>query len=267
MKGARVGSIMPYGRKGASLILVFIIMTTLTAVTFAYLYMISIQTKSAGRDLADAQAFWLAEAGRTSARWELTKGAQAAGWGIQDVVLGAGTYTVVTSDNGDGKYTVTSHGYVPNSTDPIARREVIESDIPFSKSQNLSLIATATASSEQASHVAANAKDGIGSTKWKSDVKDGSWIILDFGSLINFDKIVVDGKKINSYTIEHSVDNVTYQGVTNIDEDPVWTFTFDIVSARYLRFNINGDKPEINELQTFNTNDQRLGQGEYGTSW
>jgi Tfp pilus assembly protein PilX len=126
-------------KKGIILILIFIIMATLSSVTLAYLYMISIRTRSSSRELASAQAFWLAEAGLSRARWELTDGGQAAGWGQADVPLGAGTYTVGTLDNRNNTCTITSEGYIPNDVDPVSRRMVIEKNIPVTIEGNLSV--------------------------------------------------------------------------------------------------------------------------------
>ena len=57
--------------KGAVLILTFIMMTTLTAITVAFLYMSSTQLKGSGYDVASSKALWLAEAGIQKAIWNL----------------------------------------------------------------------------------------------------------------------------------------------------------------------------------------------------
>jgi hypothetical protein len=80
---------------------------------------------------------------------------------------------------------------------------------------------------------------------------------------------VIDGLKIDSYTIEYSTDDIVYQAVTNLVESPAWTFAFDLVSARYVRFNVNGNRPEVNEMETYNasTGTATLGQGTFATTW
>ena len=82
--------------KGAVLILTFIIMVTLTAITAGFLFMTSSQLRSSAYDVASSKAFWLAEAG------------------IQDVMqklVNDSDYrnspTTVTDDLGDGSYSVT----------------------------------------------------------------------------------------------------------------------------------------------------------------
>ncbi len=45
------------------------------------------------------------------------------------------------------------------------------------------------------------------------------------------------------------------------------TVTFDAVSARYLRFDVNGNRPDVDELETYNTSTGGLGQGTFVTSW
>jgi len=47
-------------------------------------------------------------------------------------------------------------------------------------------------------------------------------------------------------------------------ESPAWTFTFDSVSARYVKLEVYGNKPEVNELETYGG--AGLGQGKFGTS-
>jgi len=83
-------------KRGAVLILTFIIMVTLTAVTVAFLYITTIQTKGSGHDIISSQALWLAEAG------------------LQDVIQKLkndsdyrGSPTTVTEDLGEGDYSVT----------------------------------------------------------------------------------------------------------------------------------------------------------------
>lgn len=217
------------------------------------------------------QAFYIAEAGLAKARWALSTGGEAVGWTETDISFAEGTYTLTTTDNGDDTYTITSDGYIPDDTNPIAKRRVIEKNIPITAGSgtNLSLTATALASSVVGGFIASNANDGNSASKWKSSVNNGSWLRLDFGSSTTFDRVVSNGSKINSYTIEYSNDGVTYQEVANLVESPTRTFTFDSVSAQYLRVSLNGNRPEVIELQSYNSagGGFTLGQGSFVTSW
>lgn len=256
-----------FGRKsGAALILTFIVLVSLVLVAFAFVTMINYEIRGAGVGMRNMQAFYIAEAGRAKARWALTEGGESVGWGETDVSFGEGTYTVTTADNGDGTYTITSEGYIPDDISPLARRRVIERNIPLI-AVNLSLGATATASSTQGGFVPANAIDGNSITRWRSNVRNGSWLKINFGAATAFDKVVIDGSRIDSYTIEYSTDDITYLPVTGLVESPPWTFTFNLVSAQYLRLSVNGNRPEVMELETYNTAAGGLGQGEFATSW
>ena len=251
--------------RGAALILTFIIFISLSAIAFAFLTMINYEIRSVGTALRNMQTFYIAEAGRAKAKWALTTGGESIGWGETDVSFGGGTYTVATVDNGDNTSTITSDGYIPDDTNPIAQRRVIEKSIPATSGPNLSLAATAFASSNSNTAYKSNDEDPI--SKWKSSVKNGSQLKHDFRSSVTFDRIVYIGAKIVSYTIMYSNDDAIYSAVTNPVESPAGTVTFDAVSARYLRFDLNGNRPEVNELETYNTDAGGIGQGTFVTSW
>ena len=254
--------------KGVILILTFIILVTLTVIVLAFASMISDEIGSTGVGLMNMKTFYIAEAGLAKARWELTAGRETAGFGEEDISFGAGTYTFTTTDNGDNTITIISEGYIPDDINPVARRRVSEKNIPITFT-NLSLSATASASSVQGPNMADRAIDGDSGTSWKSNVKNGSWLKLDFSSSITFDRITFDGTKIDTYAIMYSGDDIVYQAVTNPVESPAGTITFDPVSARYFRFDVNGNRPGINELETFNVagSEPALGQGKFVTSW
>ena len=257
-------------RRGALLIWVFIVIVGLSGMAFAYMTLVRYEIISAGAELRNAQAFYLAEAGLAKARRALTDGEEAVGWGAADVALGEGTYTVTTADNGDDTYTITSSGYIPDDTNPLAQRRVVEEDIGTSvAAPNLSLTATASASSFQVGFTAAKAIDGDSGTQWKSSVKNGSWLKLDFGSEQTFDRVVYDGTKIDSFSIEYSANDIAWNAVINPAEAPAGTVSFDSVSARYLRFNVNGNRPELNELETYDIagGGISLGRGRFATAW
>ncbi|UCB57587.1 MAG: discoidin domain-containing protein [Candidatus Omnitrophota bacterium] len=253
-------------KSGAALILTFIVLVGLTLVAFAFATMINYEIRGTGVGMRNMQAFYIAEAGRAKARWALTEGGESVGWGESDISFGEGTYTVTTVDNGDGTYTITSEGYIPDDINPIARRRVIERNVSIVEI-NLSLGATATASSTQGVFIAARAIDGNSLTNWKSSVNNGSWLKLNFGSPATFNKLVIDGALINSYVIEYSTNDITYLPVTGLVQSPPWTFTFNPVSAQYLRLSVNGNRPEVDELEAYNTDNILLGQGTFVTSW
>lgn len=263
-------------KKGVVLILVFMIMAFLTVAAVVFLYMTSVRTKGSGLELASAQAFWVAEAGLAKAKWALTTDGQAVGWGETTSPFGAGkgTYVVAAaySDPPANQHvTITSDGYIPDDTGYVAKRRAVESDIAFEESDNLSLGATATASSESGGHPAGDAVDGQSNTKWGASNKDDAWLKLNFGSATAFDRVVINGQNnINSVTIYYSNNDIAYTSVTNLTESPAWTFTFDSVTAKYLRVNMNVDsnkKATVNELETYDTAQGGLGQGEFSTLW
>lgn len=258
-------------KKGSALILVFIVLVTLSAIVFAFLVLTGDEIKASGAGINNMRAFYAAEAGRAKARWALTAGAQAAGWGETQEPFGSGEgkYIVTTaySDAPVNQHiTIISTGYIPDEVSFLARREVIESSVPRTGGPNLSLGAAATASSTQGGNTADRAVDGLTNTFWRSSVDNGSWLRLDFGVPTAFDQVIVSGSKIDSYLIEYSTDNVTYQAVTNLVESPAWTFSFDLVTGRYLRFSVNGNRPSIVELETYNSATGGLGQGSFSTS-
>ena len=256
--------------KGAALIYTFVILVTLTVIALAFVAMVIYETRSTSASFLNMQAFYIAEAGRARARWALTTDGQEVGWSESDISFGNGTYTVTTSDNGDDTYDIVSSGYIPDDTDPIAQRRVEERDVPYTsgESENYSLGATATASSHQGSATPDKSNDGVSTTKWKSSVNNGSWLKHDFGSSATFDKIVYDGT-MDSYAVMYSTDDVVYNAVTGASESPAGTVTFDEVSARYLRLDVNGNRPEMNELETYDVGagEPTLGQGEFVTIW
>lgn len=263
--------------KGAVLILVFVMLVGLSGLAFAFVTMVTDETRSTGAGLRNMQAFYIAEAGLAKARWALTAGEETVPWSEADTPFGGGTYTVnAADDNGDGSVTtITSEGYIPDDTSPLVRRQVIEEDITIGSGTltNRSLAATISASSEKfPQNPATNANDGDGGTKWKAGSKNDAWLKLDFGSSTTFTGVVYTGNNINSVTIEYSNDDSSYNGVTT----PVvsgGTVNFDSASGRYLRFSMDVDSnrtAEVDELEVYDVNEvvsPALGQGEFSTTW
>ncbi len=265
-------------KKGIALILTLIILVALSIIAFAFLTMTSYEIKSVGGELRNMQAFYIAEAGRAKARWALIAGEQTVPWTESDTVLGSGMFTVSASDDkGDGSTTtITSNGYIPDDTKPIAQRQVVEADITIGPGDltNFSLGAVISASSQKLPHnPATNANDGSAGTSWKASVKGNAWLKLNFGSLITFNRVIYTGNNINSFEIEHSNNDSTWSAVTGAVESPAGTVNFNSVLARYLRFNMVVDSKrtaQVNELETYNSDEEKeaaLGQGKFSTSW
>lgn len=84
--------------RGAVMILTFIMMIALIAITAAFLYMTSIQTKGSGYNIASSKALWLAESGLQKAIWNLKTPAGSGGQGENWTTAG-------TEENlGNGSY-------------------------------------------------------------------------------------------------------------------------------------------------------------------
>lgn len=264
-------------KKGAALILVFLVLVGLSGIAFAFLTMVGAEIGIAGTGLWNMQAFYIAEAGRAKARWALTVDGRDDTWNEIDEPLGeVGTYTVDITDNGDGaSYTITSKGYVPNAVNPLAKRQVVEKNIVFGGAlTNLSLSAAISASSEKLPPgPATNANDGDSDSSWNADSKGGAWLKLDFGSSGIFDRVVYTGSNINSVTIYYSSNDSDYAEVINAVESPAGTINFGSVSARYLRLNMDVDSnrtADVDEFESYNSAEDVsavLGRGEFSTAW
>ncbi len=99
-------------KKGVTLLLTLIIMTTLAVIVTAFLYMVSVQTKGAGYTIDSAKAFWLAEAGIQQVMYRLKNDpAYRADPTTVSGNLGDGSYTVSVVKNAS-TYTLTSTGTV-----------------------------------------------------------------------------------------------------------------------------------------------------------
>lgn len=271
--------------KGAALIAAFAVLVGLTIIALAFVTMVSDDIKNAGAALIDAKAYYVAEAGLAKARWALTTDGQSVGWGESDISFGAGTYTVTTTDNGDSTYTIVSEGYVPNDTNPLAKRRVEERNISTTTSglTNLSLTATASASSYKGVDTPDKANDGQTSTKWRADgipsAGSPQWLAMDLGIAQTFDRVAFDepsGNKITTYQIQSSSDGTSWSAVSNAVETingSVTTVNFDAVTVRYHRIYITASTrrdPSIAEYETYNSNEIQsiiLGQGKFVTSW
>jgi len=99
--------------RGAVLIMTFIIMVTLAAMTAGFLFMTSGQLRGSAYDVASSKSFWLAEAGLQDVIQKLTSSSTFRDSPTTPVTgsLGQGTYSVSVTKN-DTTYTLASTGIV-----------------------------------------------------------------------------------------------------------------------------------------------------------
>lgn len=249
-------------RNGFVLIFTLAILLALSGLAYAALWLFSTEIRSAGAGLLNMRAFYMAEAGRAKARYALSTGAQSVGWGEANASFGGGVYTVTTaySDPPTNQHmTITSDGYIPDATNPIARRRVVEANIPLGAGSgtNLSLASNGTvaySSPYQGQNGPDETIDGAQNTGWVSGVKQTSWIYLDYGSAKTVGRIVVSGSKINSIVVSYSNNGSSWTAVSNPSGALPGTRTFDAVTARYLRLDITSDsnhKAQVNEFESY----------------
>ena len=255
--------------KGYILLLTFVVLIGLSGIVIAFLTMFSNEMKRIGTELQDMQAFYLAEAGHAKARWALTTGGEIVGWGETREPFGPdkGAYVVTTgySDPPTNQYiTIVSEGYIPEySATPIAKRRVVESSIPLIGS-NLSLGSVATASSWQGSMTADKAIDGDSNSKWKSNVSSAwSWLNIDLGSAETFNRVVIICSSVDAYSLQYSNNGSSWTLITSAGvPPPAAPITFNKITARYVRLNVLGNRPEVNELEVYSA----FGEGKFVTS-
>jgi hypothetical protein len=237
-------------RKGFVLLIVLVVFLGLSGVSLALINMLSRQTRTTGRNLIDVQAYCLALAGRAKARWALTTGAEAVGWSETNIPLGTGVYAVTTEYTDppvNSLVKITSEGYVPDRANPLAHRQVIETDITLSNpNTNLAEGQNIRHSTKNKANSGWRAVDGNMATYWESKKNDAlPWLRIDFGSATQVDKVVFyeNNSNIFDYTIEYSDDDTIWVEVTYIDKgnrqaDGSWTATFGAINNRYLRLSL-----------------------------
>lgn len=256
-------------KKGYVLLLTFVVLIGLSGVSIAFLTMFSNEMKMVSTELQDAQAFYLAEAGHAKARWALTTGGQIVGWGETREPFGAnkGAYVVTTaySDPPINQHvTIISEGYIPAySATPLAKRRVVETSIPLMGS-NISPGSIATASSSQGNMTPDKAIDGDTNSKWKSDINGAwSWLRLDLGSARSFNKAVIICSSVDAYSLQCSDNGSSWQLIVSAAVPPPPTpLVFNNITARYVRLNVLGNRPEVNELEIYDS----FGEGKFGTA-
>jgi hypothetical protein len=266
---------------GAALLATFLLMLVLSGLALA-VGMFGHNSVVGGKtQLLDKQAFYVAEAGWQRARQAINAGTWTAAQpaNVFSESFGAGEYEVSLLENPDDTYTITSEGYVPNDTSPVAQRRVRESDIPVTGAgTNLSLTATALASSSSGSNTPNKANDGSTGTRWESGTNgSGSWLAMDHASATTMDKIVVEEHNfINGLTIEWSDDYSSWTVASGLSvvESPTktWTATFTSTAHRYFRARFtsvpSSKAAAVSEMESYNTNAATtLGTGSVTTAW
>lgn len=131
-------------KKGAVLIVTFIIMVTITIITAGFLFMTSHQLEGAGYDTVSAEALWLAEAGLQKAVWNLKTPVGSGGQGEDWTTAGT------EESLGDGDYTMVVERW----------------DWALGAND-----ATASSDDSATGQPATNANDGDDETYWESDAK------------------------------------------------------------------------------------------------
>lgn len=260
--------------KGFVLIFTLVILTGLSVLAFAFLSAVSDEMSTVNAGLLNMRAFYIAEAGHAKARWALTANAQSVGWGESNVSFGGGQYTVTTaySDAPTNQHVIiTSDGYIPDSISPKIRRTVVENNTAFSpagsESTNFSRNAAVTDSAHQGNNDGSKATDGDQNSKYIGQSMVISWVALDYGSAKTVNKVVVTGSKIDGCIVQYSNDGGFWLAVSNAVGPIPGTRTFTPVSTRYLRIFLSGEKPQVNEFESYgNASSASLGRGSFVTS-
>lgn len=267
-------------RRGMITLFALIFLLAMSGLALGLLRMFSSQTRVVKAAVLDWQAFHVAEAGLAKARYALTTGGVVVPslplkWTETASPFGAGngTYTVTveyTDPPSNTTMLITSTGYIPNSTSPLARRVVTEANVQRGVSSNLSIQSgvAATASSTQGGNIANYARDNSALTSWKSSVKGASWLALDFGTARTFTKIILVGRaSVTSTSLSYSNDGVSWSPIS-ATENPAGSgvYLFAPVAARYVMMSVSGNKPSIQEFQTFGSSGTALTHGAFGTS-
>lgn len=264
--------------KGAGLIIfVLVILLGLSGIVFAFLAMLSDEMKNTNAELLSMRAFYIAEAGRAKARWALITDAQGVGWGESNVAFGGGTYTVTTaySDAPTNQHvTITSTGYIPDSTNPLVQRTVVETGVPYDTGEmNLLSGSASVASASQGNNDPEQVLDGSYNPGWISAVKEHAWLVLDYGSDKTVGKVIIYGSKITSIVLLYSLDGINWVPVPDPSGALPGTQTFSPVTARYMKLDItsgSSEKAQVDEVEAYGGSSTggtaHLGKGSFSTS-
>ena len=269
-------------RRGAVLFITFLLMLVLAGLALA-VGVASHNSLSGGRgQLHDKQAAMIAEAGWQRARQALVAATWAAATSPGNTYtesFGSGEYSVTIVDNGNSTYTITSSGYVPSQASAVAQRRVVETSVPLTISSNLSLAATPTASSSQASHPATDATDNSTSTFWRADTQgSGEWLRLDYGSATAVNQLVIaERQNITALSaVQYSSDASSWTAVPSLSvstsgsgDNQTYTANFTATSARYFRVTFtsvaSNQRVAVDELRSYGI--AAFGTGTFSTLW
>lgn len=266
--------------RGAALFLTFLLMLMLAGLALAVATFSQNSQLTGKSQFLDKQAFYIAEAGWQRARQAVVAGtwsAAASPGNTYTESFGAGEYKVTIVDN-TSTYTITSEGYVPSQTTPAARRKVLETTVPVTTGggTNLSLSATALASSSQNGHPPADAKDSQLNTFWSAENQGSNeWLAMDYGSATSLNQMIIREKDgIDGLTIQSSSDGSSWTTVSGLGvvESPAqtWTANFSSASAQFFRAVFtsvpSNKRARVKELESYNTS-ITLGQGTFTTQW
>lgn len=271
-----------FNERGAALIVTFLLMLVMAGLAMA-VGVASHNSVVGGRNqLHNQQAFYVAEAGLQRGRQAVLAGTWSAATSPGNTyteTFGPGEYSVTIVDNGDTTRTITSSGYIPTIATYIARRQAAETSIPVSSGTNLSLAATATASSATGGHPATDANDGSTSTFWGANTQgSGQWLRMDYGSATSVQQIVIDEKKeITAISaVEYSSNGSSWTGVSGLSvsstgsgDNQVFTANFTSTSARYFRATFTASasnkKVSVDESQSYGAS--TFGIGTFTSQW
>lgn len=254
--------------RGAALLLTFLLMLVLSGFALGA-GVFSHNSMVAGKSyMEDKEALYIAEAGLERARQQIEAGnwsAATSPGNEYNESFGAGEYVVTIVDNGSDLYTITSEAYIPNDTNPVAQRQIVETDLEVGTGTgNIAPTATAAASSTQGGSSAANANDASMSTSWTASTQgSGEWLSLDFSSATALDQVVIYEKNnITGITVEYSSDGSSWNTVPSLtgdgdNSDTTWTFTFTSTSDRYFRavFTASGVNKKVSVYEFEASND------------
>lgn len=108
--------------RGYILVLSLVFLSIFFTAGTAYLGSITSSARSARSSVASAQALALAEAGIDKAAYELNQNSSYSG--ETNTTLGSGVFTITVSNVDSSTKLITSTGFVPNSTDPVAKKTI-----------------------------------------------------------------------------------------------------------------------------------------------
>lgn len=211
------------------LLLTFIMITALTAIVVAFLYMSSTQLKGSGYDVASNKALWLAEAGVQKAIWNLKTPLGSGGQGEDWTTAGT------TETLGNGSYTMVVDRW------------------DFALAANGS---SASASSESGGHKAEKAIDGKDDTRWESTNKptptNPEEIIINFPYTLTINKVRffltsdLLERRPKDYSWEISTDGINYTTVVSRTNNNDTDVTDEFSAAS----NVNYLKLKVTDIGT-----------------